>query len=264
MRCHDPDYVEYPGSVLVLGSSRLVSSAPGFPWPTPLSAGCSSSSSSDVESGWELAGESLLRSMSGGYVPGGGWLLSISSTSDSSGSDVVLPDGDDSLVSEQKSAFSGHSFLPGALSSRFLFTPVLTSFQYRAKRTDERYSNLRPYSLRKSSLRCLFIATGPARLDHRLDVDLVQALSGRVGKCFAFCFGFSVLPAHGDYEGTFEYIHIILACVLVAFLPRNWHRYCPSSSSTLKLLDLERWGAGTAVEALKVAKLTELAAISFR
>lgn len=42
------------------------------------------------------------------------------------------------------------------------------------------------------------------------------------------------------------------------------HRYCESSSSNLKALDLERWSAGKVVEALKVAKYTELAGISFR
>lgn len=68
MRSHDPDYVVFcPGSGLELGSSRLVSSAAGFPWPTPLGAGCSSSSSDD-----ELAVGSLLLSISGEYVSGGG------------------------------------------------------------------------------------------------------------------------------------------------------------------------------------------------
>ena len=74
MQSHSPNYaVSRPGSDVVLGFLRPVSSAPGFFCPSPLGAGSSSgssssgpfSSSSDDESGGELAGESLLRSISG-------------------------------------------------------------------------------------------------------------------------------------------------------------------------------------------------------
>lgn len=66
-RVYDFDYgVFSSGSGLVPGSSRFVLSAPGFFWPTSLGAGVSSSSSSsDDESGGELSGESLFRSMRG-------------------------------------------------------------------------------------------------------------------------------------------------------------------------------------------------------
>lgn len=174
----------------------------------------------------ELAGESLLRSISGEYVPGGYWLLSISSTSDFSESDVELLDEDESSVPDEKSGLT-RSFV-----QYVLFTPFLTSSQYRAKRTDERSSNLRLYSPEKVQLEMAIDCTRSSTPGHRLNVTLVQALvRGRVDECFAFFLGFSVLTAHGNYECIIQYIHIILARVQFV---RNRHSYCPFGSSTLK------------------------------